>query len=67
MVGEASGMGPPPGAESKASWSMSKPVVWPAVDSQGVVSGAEGQPAGVGSAQRDGQRLAVEGGGWSSR
>ena len=27
VVGEARGIGPPPGAESKASWSMSNPLV----------------------------------------
>ena len=31
-VGDAKGIGPPAGAESKANWSMSNPAVWPMVD-----------------------------------
>src|ERR1700683_1440448 len=31
-AGEARGIAAPPGAESRASWSISNPVVWPALD-----------------------------------
>ena len=51
----------PPGAESSASWSMSRPVAAPGGARTTWLPGAQGDPVRVGPARRDGQAVAGQG------
>ncbi len=67
VVGEARGIGPPPGGGVEGQLVDVEPAQLAEGRTEGVGPRSERQAVGVGAAQGDGERLTVEGGGGDCR